>query len=131
MQIITHVRGFGLSDGLSKHLRRRLQFAFDRIDNPVRRVVVRLSDVNGTRGGEDKRCHLQVQFDRKPDVIVEDVQSDLYLAMSRAIERAARTITRRLVRLRQLETQHSARPVSEFRTAAGSLYQREAEGELR
>lgn len=116
MQIVTHALGFALTDALALALRRRLHFAFDHLGEPVRRVVVRLSDVNGTRGGADKRCQLHVQLDRAPDVIVEDVQSDLYLAINRAIERAARTIGRRLGRVRQIGLRSRAeRPLLRLR----------------
>ncbi|MFO1496554.1 MAG: HPF/RaiA family ribosome-associated protein [Lysobacterales bacterium] len=114
MQIVTHALGFALTDALALALRRRLQFAFDHLGAPVRRVVVRLSDVNGTRGGADKRCQLHIQLDRAPDVIVEDVQQDLYVAINRAIERAARTIGRRLGRVRQIGMR--TRPEAPLRT---------------
>ena len=102
MQIHTYTRGFDLTEGLSQHLRRRLDFALDRIGGSVRRVVVRLYDVNAARGGIDKRCRLQLHMADGGEVVVQDTRSDLYEAISAAIERAARALNRRSGRLRTL-----------------------------
>lgn len=102
MQIHTHTRGFDLTEGLSQHLRRRLDFALGRIGGSVRRVVVRLYDVNAARGGIDKRCRLQLHLADGGEVVVQDTRSDLYEAISAAIERAARALNRRSGRLRTL-----------------------------
>ena len=64
----------------------------------VNRVVVRLSDINGPRGGADKRCHIQVVLAGIPDVVVEDTEVDLYTAIDRATDRARRTVFRRVDR---------------------------------
>lgn len=100
MQIVTRANGFDLTDALRHHVRQRLHFAFDRIGERIQRVLVRLSDVNGPRGGADKRCQIQIHLDKLPEVVIEDTQSDLYAAVDRAAERAARTVTRRLSRER-------------------------------
>lgn len=102
MQIHTYTQGFDLTDGLSQHLRRRVDFALGRIGGGVQRVVVRLYDVNGTRGGIDKRCRLQLHLADGGEVVVQDTRSDLYEAIGAAIERAARALKRRSGRLRTL-----------------------------
>ena len=103
MEITVHARGFALTTAIETHLQRQLRFALDHLDDRVRRVFVRLSDINGRRGGIDKRCQLQVKLAGTGDVLIEDVQSDLYLAVSRAVERAAAAVTRRMGRMRQMQ----------------------------
>lgn len=102
MHIVTHASGFAVTDSNIQFLHRRLHFALDRLSDSIQRVVVRLSDINSHRGGIDKRCHLQVQLLGMPDVLIEDVQPDLYLAITRSVERAARTVTRRMARAKAL-----------------------------
>ncbi len=100
MQIDIQARGFHLTEALRAHVTRRLGFALHGRDQAVRRVRVRLSDINGPRGGEDKCCHVQITLDRLSDVIVKDVQGDLYAAIDRAADRVGGALARRLKRQR-------------------------------
>lgn len=96
MQIAVQARGFSLTRALQEHVHQRLGFTLARGSGRVRRVAVRLSDLNGPRGGVDKRCLVEVRLDGLPAVVVEDVQADMYAAIDRAAARAARTVMRRL-----------------------------------
>ena len=100
MQIDVHALGFELTPALRQHIERRLHFALARSDAVVARLSVRLSDLNGPRGGEDKRCHLRIILADAPEVLIEDTEADLYVAIDRAADRASRTVARRLERSR-------------------------------
>ena len=100
MQIDIQARNFPLTDAMRRHTERRLGFALSARDDHIQRVIVRLSDINGPRGGVDKCCHIQVAIARLPDVVIEDIEADLYSAIDRAADRAGRTVGRRLVRQR-------------------------------
>lgn len=100
MQIEIQTRDFMLTEGLRAHVERRLQFAMSRFQDRALRVTVRLSDVNGPRGGVDKHCHLQIRVGGLPDIVIEDTEADLYVAVDRAVERAGRTLRRQLKRMR-------------------------------
>ena len=102
MQIDIQTRNFPLTDALRNHAKRRLRFALACCDDHIQRVVMRLSDINGPRGGKDKRCHLQVVLAGLPDVLIEDVEADLYVAIDRATDRAGRTVIRKLSRQQTL-----------------------------
>lgn len=101
MRIDIKASGFELTDGLREHTARRLQFALGWANHDVRAVSVRLSDINGPRGGKDKRCRIQVPFPGTRNVVIEDTESDLYVAIDRAAERAERAVVRRLERSRE------------------------------
>ena len=96
MQITVQSRSFKLTDALRNHVHTRLGFTFSRASNRVQFIQVRLSDLNGPRGGIDKRCSIKVSMGGLADVVVDDVQTDMYLAIDRAAGRAARTVMRRL-----------------------------------
>jgi len=93
---------FPLTDALRNHAERRLRFALTCCNDHIQRIIVRLSDTNGPRGGADKRCHLQVVLTGLPDVVVEDTEADLYVAIDRASERAGRTLVRKIDRQQTL-----------------------------
>lgn len=100
MHINIQARGFALTNGLREHAERRLQFALGWADEHLRQVSVRLSDENGPRGGEDKRCRIQITFRGAPSVVISDIEADLYVAIDRAADRAGRSVARRLERQR-------------------------------
>ena len=102
MQIDIQARKFPLTDALRNHAERRMRLALTCCDHHIKQVVMRLSDINGPRGGADKRCHLQVVLTGLPNVVVEGTEVDLYVAIDRATVRAGRTVGRRSVRQRDM-----------------------------
>lgn len=98
MQIDTKTRDFPLMDALRSHAERRLRYALSSLGEPIQRVVVRLSDINGPRGGVDKRCRLQLVLAGLPDLVIEDTEADMYVAIDRASDRAGRTLARTMDR---------------------------------
>ena len=98
MMIVIQCQGFQLTAALREHVRRRLGFSLARGNSHISRVDVSLSDINGPRGGIDKRCLVKVRLEGLQLVVVEDVQSDLYSAIDRAAGRAGRIVMRRLAR---------------------------------
>jgi putative sigma-54 modulation protein len=101
MQLDIQARGFALTDVLRSYTLKRLRFALGRDDNFVMRARIRLADINGPRGGVDKRCQIELALAGQANIMIEDTETDLYFAIDRACERAMRTLTRRLVRSRQ------------------------------
>jgi hypothetical protein len=76
---------------------RRLVFALDRFSRRVRSLYVRLSDVNGPRGGSDKRCTIVIRLDgSRRLIVVDDVDADVMTAIGRGADRAAQAVTRAL-----------------------------------
>jgi ribosomal subunit interface protein len=67
----------------------------------IQSVVIRFSDVNGARRGEDKRCEVEIYVRRVPNPLVVAVTDhDLYAAMDAAADRAQRVVGRELERRR-------------------------------
>ncbi len=98
MRIDMQSRGFTLTPALRAHAERRLRLALGATRPEVLRVAVRLSDDNGPRGGECMRCSVRIVIAGVPDIVVEDAESDLYVAIDRATDRAGRTLVRYLTR---------------------------------
>ncbi len=60
MKIGIQCRGFSLTGAIAGHVRKRLDFLLGHGIRRVRRVDVTLSDLNGPRGGVDKRCLIKI-----------------------------------------------------------------------
>ena len=101
MHIDIQARGFELTDGLREHTIRRLSFATNWARDEVRRINVRLSDVNGPRGGEDKRCLIQIPLSGRPDIVIDDLETDLYVAIDKAIGRVERVLAKQIEKTRE------------------------------
>lgn len=101
MQMDIQSQGFSLTDGIRDYVMKRLAYALAHGDATITRIIVRLSDINGPRGGEDKRCLIEVRLKAATSVVIEDIEADLYVAIDRATERAGRTLARRLARQRE------------------------------
>ncbi|MDX1696059.1 MAG: HPF/RaiA family ribosome-associated protein [Ketobacteraceae bacterium] len=90
--------GFTLTEALEQYVDRRIRFALGTYSNYLKCVIVRLSDVNGPRGGHDKCCQIQCILPGLADVVVEDTTADLYLTINRAASRANRSVARQIKR---------------------------------
>ncbi len=101
MRIDIQGRGFALTAALLGHANGRLRLALAPSQDRIKRVVVRLGDVNGPRGGEDKFCKIQVVLDGAPHVLIEDAGADLYAVIDRAADRAGRNAVKHVARLRE------------------------------
>ncbi len=100
MQINIQALNFPLKKSLHDYIERRLGFALSARDSHIQRVIVQLSDINGPRGGIDKCCHISVVLSYQPNVVIEDTETDIFVAVDRAADRAGRTVGRRLARRR-------------------------------
>lgn len=98
MQIDIQSRGFSLTDALQNYIQRRLHFSMSHSSDYINQAVIRLSDINGPRGGADKCCHVHIVMAGIPNVVVEDTEVDMYAAIDRAIDRARRTVSRKIDR---------------------------------
>jgi ribosome-associated translation inhibitor RaiA len=73
---------------------RRVRFVLRRLGWLVPRAEVQMSDVNGPRGGIDKRCQVELRTDGAGSVVVASVASDWRTALDNALDRAARFLMR-------------------------------------
>lgn len=106
MQIDIQARSFSLTDALQDYAIQKLKASLSCCDDHLQRVVMRLSDINGPRGGRDKHCHIQVVLAGLPDVIIEDTEEEMYSAIDLATERAGRAVNRKVEKQQTLLRQN-------------------------
>ena len=90
------------SNSLRAHIVRRLRLQWRHLDRTLSSVVVRLSDVNGPKGGADKRCHVTLRRPGLRPITIEEFSEDAYSAVDTAVERAVRAAARGLERVRAM-----------------------------
>jgi ribosome-associated translation inhibitor RaiA len=108
------------SQALRQHTRERLGMKLGKFASRVERVTVRVSDVNGPKGGVDKICRVKAVLVARPTVVVEQRDHDAFAAVDGALDRLARAVSASLAR-RRLEPRVRARKsASKARTRGGS-----------
>jgi putative sigma-54 modulation protein len=100
MQIDIKVRKFELAPEARDTIRRRTQFALGRWSRELARVTITLADINGPRGGADKRCRIQVTGRGLPEVTIEQTGVDPVITASEVLDRVARATARAFDRRR-------------------------------
>ena len=78
----------------------RLKFVLRRLGALVARARLRLSDVNGPRGGVDKRCLVELKTAAGSSVVITAASHDWRTAIDDALARAAQVMRRQLQRNR-------------------------------
>lgn len=76
----------------------RVRFALRRLSTMVPRAKVQFSDVNGPRGGVDKRCQVEIKTESAGTVVIASLARDWRTALDRSLTRATRVLTRGLQR---------------------------------
>lgn len=82
---------------VAQFVQHRMSFALDRL-RQLRRIVVFIEDLNGPKGGNDKRCRIIAEF-AFGTILAQETQSTWQSAVARAIHRVARNAARQLQRV--------------------------------
>jgi putative sigma-54 modulation protein len=89
---------FSITSALHDYLERRLQFAFSPVHNQISEVTVKFRDLNGQRGGQDMMCQIVVNIPGSSEIIIKEVQGNLYTAIDSAVRRIAYRVMEILAR---------------------------------
>lgn len=101
MKIEIRFRGLEPSVPLREHARRQIQARLGRFGRELSAVVVRIGDVNGPKGGVDKRCRIEAHGPRLGSPALEKSSGDPYSAVELAVERLSAVVRRNLGRLQR------------------------------
>ncbi len=111
-----YIRADGLTLGPEERatIRQRLGSKLGKYSNDIERVSVRISDINGPRGGVDKGCRIKVVLTGLPSVLFESQAA----ALKDAIDGALSGIERAVRRSVQRRAMNPLKPVA---TGSGQL----------
>jgi len=85
---------------LSEYVEYRLSHSLDRFAGRIRRIVMHLYDMNGPRGGVDKKCLAVVDFNVGGNVAIEVRDANSFSAVDRVSDRLKERLHRELGRRR-------------------------------
>ena len=82
-------------DQLREYAVHRLSFALRRFDRRIRRITVRIADVNGPRRGVDSRCSMSVDLIGGGQIFVNAISAWPFAAVSQAASRLSTVLRRK------------------------------------
>lgn len=110
MRLEIRSQNLAIDPALQDHIERRLRFVLGRFSPRIDRVTVHLADMNGPRGGVEKRCRIVALLGRAGRVVVEDTSPELTAAVHAAADRLGQSVRRQLDRRRDHGSGMAAAP---------------------
>ena len=102
MQVNIHSEQVKLDKAIEAHIQRKIKLALSRFESSISSISISLSDdltKSANTSNSDitaTRCCLKVFIGSLTSIEVEDTQNDLYCAIDRVIQKASRSIPRKL-----------------------------------
>ena len=109
--LVLRAHGFALTDALRQFSTDHLAAKLAKHAGQIQSVVIRLGDVNGKRGGEDKTCEVEVHPRARAPFVVSAMDHDLRAAIDAAADRVQSALGHRLDRRRELPRQRGRKVV--------------------
>ncbi len=97
-----------LRSNLKDYIEERLDRSLERVSNRVSHVTVHLDDVNGPKGGIDKRCLAEAHLIRSGHIVADVMAGDIRTAVDLAADKLSQQIRKEIDRRR--ETRRHGRP---------------------
>ncbi len=104
MEVQIKARGLPAAKNLRTHTSRCIRTALGRFGNAVQSVTVRLSDINGPRGGADKLCRIVIQMKNR-SLVMEELGDDMRRVIDRLTERVQYNVARQMDKLARVNRQ--------------------------
>jgi ribosome-associated translation inhibitor RaiA len=95
---------------------KRVSSALDRFERRLRRVAIVIEDVNGPKGGADKRCRIRATGERGFAVQAQGTDISVLAAVDRAADAIARNVSKAVGRQRDFAARDRTSMAGERRT---------------
>lgn len=107
MQIDLVHRNVCVTQEQKEWIQRRIHFALGRFSSRIRHTCLIFSDINGARGGIDKKCRISVALSPQGEIMIEETAANIEAAVAVIADRVARAISRTLGRRQDLHVPRS------------------------
>lgn len=95
MNLYIHTHPFSLSTALRDFVEKKLKKTAAKHISLIHRVDVRITDLNGPKGGPDKRCQISFSLPGRKTLTLEHTHSNAYAALTAVVKRASRQLTQK------------------------------------
>jgi ribosome-associated translation inhibitor RaiA len=79
-------------------IRQKVSRTFNKICDHIQKINLTINDINGPKGGKDKRCRIVIHTKGIPDIVITDSQKSIGSAVNIALTRARVTLLKKLKR---------------------------------
>lgn len=100
MKLTTREDGVRVGRDVLEFAEQHLSSALDRYEERIVDVDVRLSDLNGPKGGLDKSCQVRIRVRPHGTLLVEERAENWQASIAVATDRAAHAVSREVDRVR-------------------------------
>jgi len=87
-------KGVKASESLREYITQRLNSVLTRTQSSIQDITIRLTDLNGSRGGVDKRCLIHVKLPGISPIVVTGFAADITSAIDMAAQRVSKAVSR-------------------------------------
>lgn len=101
MNLELHFRNSNFAEALQTYLERRLQYALSSFGDQIGLVTVRLAEANDRRGKPLRRCEITADLVPFGNVVANESNPDLYVAVDRAVRKIAHQLRKECDRKRR------------------------------
>ncbi len=100
MTLVINTKKAGIDKVISYEAKRLLRYTLARFDGLVSRVKVRFFDVNGPKGGVDKRCRISAKLRTAGQITILGEGGNYMEALGNCLDRFVRSIRREIEKRR-------------------------------
>ena len=101
MDLKIHGHHIEVTDSIRDHIHSAFDTALDQHARWITGVTVRLEDVNGPKGGVDKRCQAEIHVKPSGTVVLEETKEDMYAAINLVADKAKQVVGRKVAKVRE------------------------------
>lgn len=88
----------GLSNESIVRIKQKTRRIFGKISDSVKAINVTIDDVNGPKGGKDKKCRIVIHTKGMPNIVITDNQASVMSAVNISLSRAKMALIRKVKR---------------------------------
>lgn len=106
MQLTIYQTNVDATPSLLEYIDARIKKSLARMADQIDDITIRIADLNGPRGGEDKRCTIYVTLASSGATLIAETDSCIYRAVDKVTSRLKRVVSKKTRRTFQSHRRH-------------------------